>query len=79
MRDTNYINSYLQNMLTSNVPEATKSMILNLNDYGKRAIVNYHDPSSDFHKHADIEKIFINFQIVRKTIHHYFITPPLVP
>lgn len=61
MRDNNYINSYLQNMLTSNVPEATKSMILNLNDYGKRAIVNYHDPSSDFHKHADLKDNIFKF------------------
>lgn len=61
MRDNDYINSYLQTMLTNNVPEATKSMILNLNDSGKRAIVNYHDPSSDFHKHADIEKNIYKF------------------
>lgn len=56
MYDKNYINSYLNSLLTDEVPENTKLMIANLNDYGKRAIVNYHDLSSDFHKHADLSK-----------------------
>lgn len=54
MYDQKYINSYLNNLLTEDVPKTTRLMIANLNDYGKRAIVNYHDPYSNFHKHADI-------------------------
>lgn len=54
MRDKNYINSYLNSLLTDDVPKATRLMIASLNDYGKRAIVNYHDPHSAYHKHADI-------------------------
>lgn len=54
MHDKNYIDSYLNSLLTDDVPKNTKLMIANLNDNGKRAIVNYHDPHSAFHKHADI-------------------------
>lgn len=54
MRDQKYINSYLNSLLTDDVPRATRLMIANLNDCGKRAIVKYHNPYSKFHKHADI-------------------------
>lgn len=54
MHDKDYIDSYLNGLLTDDVSKATRLMIANLNDNGKRAIVNYHDPRSAFHKHADI-------------------------
>ncbi|KRL28331.1 hypothetical protein FD27_GL000156 [Limosilactobacillus frumenti DSM 13145] len=54
MCDEDYIDSYLNGLLTDEVPKNTRLMIANLNDYGKRAIVNYHDPHSNFHKYADI-------------------------
>lgn len=48
------IEEKIQKLLTDEVPDSVKRMILDLSDSGKNAIVGWYEENSNFHSHADL-------------------------
>ncbi|WP_270312156.1 DUF2971 domain-containing protein [Ligilactobacillus agilis] len=68
------IDNFLESLLTDDVSDNVKNMIMSLDNDGKKAIANYYDVESSFHNHADILKNVYRFGLDTSNhdkIYHY--------
>lgn len=51
------VDEFLKSLMSRGVPESIKRMVMSLTHEGKKALVDFYDEKSEFHKYADIEEL----------------------
>lgn len=68
------VDEFLKILMSRGVSESIKRMVMSLTYEGKKALVDFYDEKSEFHKYADIERNVYNFGVNTDSnmmIYHY--------